>query len=131
MECDYTPWSHWSASCGPATRVRYLDIQEVVVDKPSCEGLQLECVGDDEKTQSRSVPECKLGILQVRDSALKCKNTHHTIPYHTILHNTTQRANYTTHHNTSSHTTQHSTLQHIAAQDRRTGQSTGQSRAGQ
>ena len=58
VECKYSPWSSWSASCGPATRTRTQITEEIEVEAASCDGLPLECHGQMDETQTRDTP-CK------------------------------------------------------------------------
>lgn len=59
MECIYNPWSSWSATCGKAFRRRIQLIEEIELWKASCEGLPLECPGDEEEEEERNTPLCK------------------------------------------------------------------------
>ncbi|CAH3168650.1 unnamed protein product [Porites evermanni] len=59
VECSYNPWSAWSATCGNAYRRRTQLIKEIEVWLPSCEGLPLECPGDETQEETRNTPLCK------------------------------------------------------------------------
>lgn len=59
MECGYDPWSSWSATCGNAFRRRLQAIDEIELLRPSCEGLPLECPGDQIQEEKRTTPLCK------------------------------------------------------------------------
>ncbi|XP_068676816.1 uncharacterized protein [Montipora foliosa] len=58
VECGYYPWSAWSATCGKANRRRIQLIEEIELFLPSCDGLPLECHGDQIQEQTRSTPPC-------------------------------------------------------------------------
>lgn len=59
MECSYNPWSSWSATCGDAFRRRIQVIEEIELLRPSCDGLPLECPGDQIQEEKRKTPLCK------------------------------------------------------------------------
>lgn len=58
VECSYNPWSSWSATCGSAYRRRLQVIEEIEIFKPSCDGLPLECFGDEIQEETRNTPLC-------------------------------------------------------------------------
>ncbi|XP_078353361.1 uncharacterized protein LOC144638092 isoform X2 [Oculina patagonica] len=58
VECSYNPWSSWSATCGSAYRRRIQVIEEIELLRPSCDGLPLECPGDQIQEEKRTTPLC-------------------------------------------------------------------------
>lgn len=58
VECSYNPWSSWSATCGDAFRRRIQVIEEIELLRPSCDGLPLECPGDQIQEEKRKTPLC-------------------------------------------------------------------------
>ena len=59
VNCTYGEWGPWSATCGKATRKRHLKVKEVEVERPSCEGLPLECKEPETETEIRDLEPCK------------------------------------------------------------------------
>ncbi|XP_048582331.1 uncharacterized protein LOC5506315 isoform X2 [Nematostella vectensis] len=59
VDCTvFSPWSAWSATCGPATRTRNQEVLEKFVERPNCDNLPMECTGDPKQTQTRDTPPC-------------------------------------------------------------------------
>ena len=58
VNCTWSKWEEWSASCGPATRKRVIETTKTTVQKPSCDGLSQSCTEKPEVESKRVPCEC-------------------------------------------------------------------------